>query len=72
MAKYGININEIKELENIEDDNEGQINKKECAIQVKLFELINGEYLLRFLKISGELEDYYKNVEKIINKIKEF
>ena len=70
MAKYGININEIKELENIEDDNESQINKKECVIQVKLFELINGEYLLRFVKISGELEDYYKNVEKITNILK--
>ena len=72
MAKYGININEIKELENIDDDNEDKINKKECAIQVKLFELINGEYLLRFVKISGELEDYYKNLEKINNIIKEF
>lgn len=47
-----------------EDDN---IKKNECVIQVKLFLSSNGGYLLRFVKKSGEIGDYYNNLNKILN-----
>ena len=52
--------------DNNEDKSKGKFRKKNCNIQVNLFENKNGEYILRFVKEYGELEDYYKNVE-IIN-----
>ena len=60
LAKLGLDDKENEENE--EDDN---LTKKESVLQIKMFESINGGYLLRFKKKSGELEDYYKNLEKI-------
>ena len=60
------NNEDDEDNENNEDKNTGKIRKKNCNIQVNLFENKNGEYILRFVKEYGELEDYYKNVE-IIN-----
>ena len=58
--------NENKEdNENNEDENKGKIREKNCNIQVNLCENKNGEYLLRFIKEYGDLEEYYKNVDKI-------
>ena len=53
-------------LEDVEE-NDDDLLKKDCIIQVKLFESINGGHLLRFVKKSGELEDYYKNLKKIMS-----
>ena len=52
----------LEDKENEEDD---IIDKKESVIQVKMYESINGGYLLKFAKKGGELEDYYKNLEQI-------
>ena len=49
--------------ENEEDDD---LKKKDCVLQVKLYESVNGGHLLRFVKKEGEIEDYYKNLEKVI------
>ena len=56
-------------LENVEE-NDDNLLKKDCIIQVKLFEYFEGGHLLRFMKKSGELEDYYKNVKKVMSLIK--
>ena len=56
--------------EDIEDNEEDYIFETKCIIQVKLFENINKEYLLRFAKKNGELEDYFKNVGKINDLVK--
>ena len=66
MVKLNINIKnkeneDKKDEEEKEDNSENEINEKECIIQVKLFKLQN-EYLLRFLKKSGELANYYNNL----------
>ena len=53
--------------ENEEDENNIIINKPKLIIQVKLFKTLNGEYLLRFIRLSGELYEYYKNLEIIIS-----
>ena len=69
--KECINDQEIEEFnENNEENNKDRIKKKDCIIQVKLFELKNGEHLLRFVKKEGELEEFYKIFEKINNLIK--
>ena len=68
LNKLGINFEE----ENNDDDDELGICKKECIIQVALFEKNKNEYLLRFTKEFGELENYYKNFSKIKNIIKTF
>ena len=57
-------------LENI-DDFEDVIEKKESNIQVKLFESVNGGYILRFVKKGGEIEDYHKNLDNIIEIVKQ-
>ena len=53
------------------EKNDNVFGKKDCIIQVKLFESINDGYLLRFMKKSGELEDYYKNLKKVMSLTKE-
>ena len=70
---------EKEEKEEKEENNEDGKDKedeniinRECIIQVKLFENNNKEYLLRFAKKCGELEDYYKNVDKINDLVKNF
>jgi len=55
----------------LEDVEENDDLKKDSIIQVKLFESINGGHLLRFVKKSGELEDYYKNLKKVMSLTKE-
>ena len=57
-------------LENIEDF-EDKIEKEESIIQVKLFESVNGGYILRFAKKGGEIEDYYQNLDNIIEIVKQ-
>ena len=64
------NYQEIKEFNENNEENNNRIRKKDCVIQVKLFELKNGEYLLRFVKKEGELEEFYKIFEKISNSVK--
>jgi serine/threonine protein kinase len=46
------------------------IAHKDCVIQVKLFQSLNGGYLVRFVKKEGEIEDYYKNLDSIKSIIK--
>ena len=62
LAQLGLEEND----ENEDDD----LKKKDCVIQVKMFESINGGHLLRFVKKSGELDDYYKNLDKITSLVK--
>ena len=57
----------------IEDKNENEeddLKKKDCVIQIKMYESVNGGHLLRFMKKEGELEDYYKNLEKLNTLVK--
>ena len=58
-------------LEENDENEEVDLKKKDCVIQVKMYESINGGYLLRFVKKSGELEDYYKHLESIISLAKQ-
>ena len=60
---------EMNENNEDNEDNEDENLEKDCIIQVELFKLKkeqNEEYLLRFLKKSGDLEKYYNKLEKII------
>ena len=56
-------------LENSEEIEE-VIDKKDCVIQIKLFQSLNGGYIVRFAKKEGEIEDYYKNLDSIKSIIK--
>lgn len=53
-----------------EDGDDDILRKKDCVIQCKLYKSIKEGYILRFTKKDGELEDYYKNVEKITDLVK--
>ena len=76
-------INEIEENKEFEeeldkllaeynlDEYENTIEKKNNIIQIKLFESVNGGYIVRFVKKGGEIEDYNQNLDKIIKIIKE-
>lgn len=63
-----------KELENLglEDVDEETITKKDCVIQIKLFQSLNGGYVVRFVRKGGEIEEYYKkldNIKSIVKKV---
>ena len=65
---------EKEEFENEEDDDEGEDlykEKNKCCIQVKLYidESDESDYVVRFVKKSGLLNDYYKNLEIIKSSI---
>ena len=62
----------IEEEENNEEkeENEEEINSikgRECCIQIELLENNNREYILRFLKNSGDIKEYYKYLKEIYN-----
>ena len=57
-------------LEEGNEECENEIERKQSVIQIKLFESMNGGYLLRFVKKGGEIEDYHKNLNSIIEIIK--
>ena len=61
LNKLNLDIDIEKEEEN--NDNEG-ITKKSCCIKFELFKL-NEEYILRFVRESGEKDDFYKILKKI-------
>jgi serine/threonine protein kinase len=63
-----------KELEKLglEDVDEETITKKDCVIQIKLFQSLNGGYVVRFVRKGGEIEEYYKkldNIKSIVKKV---
>jgi hypothetical protein len=62
---------ELAKLNPENDQENDNLNIKQCILQVKLFKLVNGGHLLRFLKKSGELGCYYEIVEKISKLVKE-
>ena len=53
------------EDEDVGNDNDETINIKDTIIKIELFKSNHKNHLLRFLKKSGEMEDYYKNLKKI-------
>ena len=63
-----------KELEKLSYEQTDEIKvviaQKDCVIQIKLFQSLNGGYYVRFVKKEGEIEDYYKNLESIKSIIK--
>ena len=60
------------ELENLKEEKNDDIifERKECIIQIKLFEYLNGGYVVRFDKIQGEIEYFHKNMNNIKKIIK--
>ena len=63
-----------KELDNLSlesiDELEEVIAHKDCVIQIKLFQILNGGYLVRFVRKEGEIEEYHKYLEIIKSIIK--
>ena len=54
---------EDEEEEDEEEINNYCINDKQLNIQIKLFETSKEEYLVRFMKTSGEKADFYNNLD---------
>ena len=42
-------------------------NKENCTINVELYQSEDKEYILRFLRISGSLGEYYSKVKQLIS-----
>ena len=60
-------IKELKEkLDKLGIEENKEINanilKKDCIMQCKLYESLNGGHILKFSKKCGYLEDYYNNL----------
>ena len=60
---------ELAKLDLGDNEDDDILRKKDCVIQCKLYKSIKEGYILRFTKKDGELEDYYKNVEKITDSV---
>ena len=64
-----------KEMEKISLENTEELKEaippKNCVIQIKLFQCINGGYLIRFMKKKGEIEEYHKYFKSIKSIVKE-
>jgi len=64
-----------KEIEKLSlestEELEEAIPQKNCVIQIKLFQCINGGYLVRFMKKEGEIEEYHKYFQSIKSIVKE-
>lgn len=60
------NKKEEESEEESEEDKNKENNKIVLNIQVKIFKTKNDDYLLRFKKCSGSLDDYYNNLKIII------
>ena len=54
------------------EENEDIVNllKKDCIMQCKLYQSLNGGHILKFSKKCGNLEDYYNKLKKIISLVK--
>ena len=63
------NEREVTEEEYIDDENNG-LKKKDLKILIELILTINNNYLIRFYKKSGDLEDYYEKLNSIKSLIK--
>ncbi len=59
-----------EESEEDEDDDDDDDEEK-CVLQVQLFKLAENSHLLRFIKKSGQLDDFYKNMQIISDLAKE-
>ena len=69
--------NEKEEIENEEEeDDEDEDNKRgifirDCIIKIELYEYDEKKYLLRYVRKSGELDDFYKLLKYINNGVDE-
>ena len=61
---------ENAEIEENEEDEEEGIKQINSIIEVKLFKSYNNGFIVRFVKKSGTMGDYYKNLDSIKNQIK--
>jgi len=63
-----------KELDKLSLENTEELKvviaQKDCIIEIKLFQSLNGGYFIRFVKKEGEIENYYKNLDIIKSIIK--
>ena len=61
---------EEDEEEEEEENDDNKIEEEKSKIDVKLFKIKDNEYLLSFIKKEGDLEEFYNNVEKIAEQVK--
>ena len=68
----------LEKYESVEDEEEEEENiidilqLKDSKIIIKLFESINGDYEVHFIKKQGEYMEYYQHFEEIKNIIKDY
>ena len=58
------------EEDNSDEEDDNDILRNDLDIQVKMFESYDGDYLIRFVKKSGRLYDYYQKLDKIMALVK--
>ena len=61
------NQEEEEEEEGNDDDNNVKIFERACSIQIELYEYEENIHLLRYVRKSGELDDFYKLLKYINN-----
>ena len=66
------NFEKKEEMKNLkeEENDEILVERKKSIIQIKLFESLNGGYVVRFVKKQGEIEDFHKNMNNVKTIIK--
>ena len=60
------NENKINEKnENEDKDKENEFEEDDCIMKLELYESGNNEYLLHFVKLEGDIEEFYEHFIKI-------
>ncbi len=61
---------ENDDKEEIENSEEYFVEKENLIIQIIMYETLDGDYLIKFVKKSGELFDFYDKLNKIFSFVK--
>ena len=67
LEKLKLEKKEENEEEEENEDNNRGIIRKDCSIQIELYENDDKKYLLRYVRKSGDLYDFYKLLKYINN-----
>ena len=67
LEKLKLEEKEENEEEEENEDNNRGIIRKDCSIQIELYENDDKKYLLRYVRKSGDLYDFYKLLKYINN-----
>ena len=72
FEKEGEDKDEKNENEKNEEEEENELEEDDCEMKLELYEIGNNEYLLHFVKLEGDIEDFYEHFMEIRKIIEDY